>query len=104
LPRAELSELKTTGGKKAYTMFDVCKARGSLRSLDSNKSKIALAFLCFNCGLRLIWPEGECSHTTAMTGAKTKANKYAGEDQRHFYLQVGDGSFEIICYLHICQK
>lgn len=44
----------------------------------------------------------------AHNGHDRRKNKgkqiYAGEDQRHFYLQVGDGSSEIICYLHICQK
>jgi len=92
-------------------MFDMCKAGGVVMPLPlDNKSKVALVFLCFNCGLRLIWPKGKCSqNTTAMTGAKNKGKQTYGwwwccEEEEHFYLQVGDGRSEIICYLHICQK
>lgn len=95
-----------------------------------NRAEIALVVLCFNCGLRLIWPKGKCSNNGRDRHKKQRSSqKHAGtpthqaththtqqthscwkqsyvrvSGRGHFYLQVGDGRSEIICYLHICQK
>lgn len=42
------------------------------------------------------------NYTHPYTHSYAHIHTQTGRD--HFYLQVGDGKSEIICYLHICQE
>jgi len=58
----------------------MCKAGGVVMPLPlDNKSKVALVFLCFNCGLRLIWPKGKCSQNT--TSNRQPVTPVGNEDE-----------------------